>query len=105
MFEWYVVRCGSKNGQKKDVCLKKIKLHAQNILTILVSIVNRIGGEQYDHLMSTGIFTLIMNENIHMTSENDKNNGYGHNMDLLSSRTNCLYHILQEVGAERKVSD
>ena len=56
-----MVRCGSKNGHKTDVCLKDIELHAQNILTILGSIVNRIRGDLYDHLMSTGIFTLIMN--------------------------------------------
>ena len=27
-FEWYVVRCGSKNGFQKDTCSKEIGLHA-----------------------------------------------------------------------------
>jgi hypothetical protein len=38
-----MVRCGSKNGYKKDMCLKRIGLHAQNILTILGLIGNIIG--------------------------------------------------------------
>jgi hypothetical protein len=42
IFEWHVVRCGSKNGLKKDVCLKEIGLCAQTILTILCSILNMI---------------------------------------------------------------
>ena len=40
LFEWYVVRCGSKNGHQKNP-------------TILGSIINMINGDQYDHLMST----------------------------------------------------
>ena len=39
-----MVRCGSKNGHQKDMCLKEIGLRAQNMLTILGSIVNIIGG-------------------------------------------------------------
>ena len=44
LFEWYVVRCSSKNGDQKDMCLKEIGLHAQNMITILGSIVNISGG-------------------------------------------------------------
>ena len=33
---------------------------------------------------------------------NYKESGYRHDLDLLLSRTNCVFHILQEVGAERK---
>ena len=43
IFEWCVVRCGSKNGYQKDMCLKEIGLHAQNMIIILDSIVNVIG--------------------------------------------------------------
>jgi hypothetical protein len=46
----------------KDTCSKEIRLHAQNMLTILHSMLNTIGGDLYDHLMSTGIFTFIVNE-------------------------------------------
>ena len=28
-FEWYVVRCGSKNEHRKDMCLREIGLCAQ----------------------------------------------------------------------------
>ena len=43
--------CGSKNGYHKDMRLKKIELHAQNMIPILGSIVNIIGKDLYDHLM------------------------------------------------------
>ena len=35
IFEWYVVRCGPKNGYHKDMYLKEIGLSAQILLTIL----------------------------------------------------------------------
>ena len=63
--EWDVVRCGSKNGYQKDIMwLEEIGLCAQNLITILGSMVNiSLGeGELYDHLMSRRIFTLIMNK-------------------------------------------
>ena len=43
MFEWYVIWCGCKDGYHKDMCLKRVRLHAQNMITILGSIVNIIG--------------------------------------------------------------
>ena len=39
-----MVRCGLKNIYQKDMCLKEIGLHAQNIVIILGSIVNIIEG-------------------------------------------------------------
>ena len=44
IFEYYVVRCGSKNQYQKGTCLEEIGLCAQSMLTILVSIVDMIGG-------------------------------------------------------------
>ena len=45
IFECLVVRCGSKNGYLKGIMrLKEIKLHVENMITILGSIVNVIGG-------------------------------------------------------------
>ena len=58
IFEWYVIRCGSKNKYQKYTCLKEMGLRAQ-IITILGSIVNIIGS-QCDCLMNTSILTLIM---------------------------------------------
>ena len=40
--EWFMVRCNSKNGYPKDMYSKEIGLHAQNMIIILSSIVNRI---------------------------------------------------------------
>ena len=40
IFEWYVVWCDFKNNYQKDMCSKKIGLYAQNMITILGSIVN-----------------------------------------------------------------
>jgi hypothetical protein len=56
MFEWYVIGLRSKNGHQKIMFSKEIGLHAQNMLTILSFVVNMIGkrgGELYDHLMNT----------------------------------------------------
>ena len=50
ILEWYVVRCGSKSRNQKDLCLEEIRLHAQNMITILGSIVYKIGGGgAYEH--------------------------------------------------------
>ena len=43
IFEWKVVRCGSKNGQLKDISWIEIGLGAQNMLAILGAVVNMIG--------------------------------------------------------------
>ena len=42
IFEWYVVRCGSKNWHQKDTYLQGIGLCAQNMLNSLGWIVNMI---------------------------------------------------------------
>jgi hypothetical protein len=44
IFEWYVVRCGSENGQQKYICSKQIGLCAQDMLAVLGSIGNVIAG-------------------------------------------------------------
>ena len=44
IFESYVVRCGSKNGYQKDVCVIEIGLRVKNLITILGSKANMIGG-------------------------------------------------------------
>ena len=54
IFKWYLVKCGSKNGHQKVLCLKEIGLHAQNLSDTLGSIFIIIWG-----LMSSKIFTLV----------------------------------------------
>jgi hypothetical protein len=62
MFERLMVGYGFKNGHHKDMCWKEIGLRAKNLLTILEATFNISGKNLYDHSMSTGIFTLTMNE-------------------------------------------
>ena len=63
IFEWYVVWCGSKNEyQNYNVCLQEIGLRAQNVITILSSIVSMIKEDLYNHFVSLRIFILIMNK-------------------------------------------
>jgi hypothetical protein len=44
IFERYVVMCEFKDYHHKDMFIKKAKLSIQNMLTILGSIVNKVGG-------------------------------------------------------------
>lgn len=49
IFKWCVVDCGSKNGCKKNTCLKKINLCAQALCSICNytnAIVNIIGWDK-----------------------------------------------------------
>lgn len=70
VFELYFVRCGSKVDNEKDMYIKDIGLHVQNLLNH-----SRLNGQHdwedlYDHLMSMKTFTLIVNYHIHMNSKN-----------------------------------
>ena len=60
IFESYVICCGSKNKHSKDMLFKEIRLHARIMTTILSSVVDIIGRDLYDQLMSTRIFALKM---------------------------------------------
>ena len=77
-----MVRCSSKNGYHKDMCLKEIGVRTQNTIIILGSIMN-IVENLYDHLMSMGVFTLIMNRALKWCSQNDQESDYGLALDLL----------------------
>ena len=47
----------------------------------------------------------MMNEDIHMSSENYEANGYWQDLDkLIISRYNLEFQIILDVGAKRKVS-
>ena len=34
-FEWYVIKCGFKDGDYKDKCFKELGRHTQHMVTIL----------------------------------------------------------------------
>jgi hypothetical protein len=57
-----VGRRGFKNGYHKDMYSKEIGLCDENMITILHTIVNIIGGNLYDHSLNTRIFTLIISK-------------------------------------------
>ena len=44
IYEWYVVRCGSNNKYQKYTCLKEIRVCAENMITILNSVVKTMFG-------------------------------------------------------------
>ena len=37
MYQWHVVWCGSRNTDKKYVFVKEIRLHVENMITVLDS--------------------------------------------------------------------
>ena len=47
-------------------------------------------GDLYDHLMSTRIFIMMMSKNIHMSTKNYAESGYGLKLDMLTSCTNYV---------------
>ena len=61
IFEWCVIGYGSKNGYKRDTCLKEIGWHMKYANH------SRFNGQRnwrdlYDYWMSTRIFTLMMHK-------------------------------------------
>ena len=71
-----MVGYGFKNGYQKDMYLKKIELRAHNVIIHF-----RLNGQHnkrdlYDYLTSTRIFTLILNKDIHVSSEIYAESGY-----------------------------
>lgn len=61
MFEWFVVWCGSKNGYKKDMCIKREWIACSGFVAILCSIVIIIeegGGEALRPFNEHTIFSL-----------------------------------------------
>lgn len=57
---WFRSRC--KNTHQKDFCLKEIGQCAQNVVSVLASIVNIIGGTYVTILITLRIFTLTLNK-------------------------------------------
>ena len=59
-------RHGPKNKHQKDTCSVRIGLHAQNMLTILVPIMNMFGWTNITStsLISTRIFIFSMNKKL-----------------------------------------
>lgn len=105
VLEWYVIRHASKISHQKDICLKEIRVHVQNMLFILSSIVNMtLGGNLYDCSISKRIFTLIMNKIFIWVSKIILWMTTCTIWIFQSNCNNCMFPILQEAGAKRKES-
>jgi hypothetical protein len=44
IFEWYIVKCGSNNGYRTNMCWIIIWIHANKLIPILSSTINMAGG-------------------------------------------------------------
>ena len=83
--------CQSKDKHQKDTCLKENELRAQNMLTILGSTITWLGE------------TCMTTKQARETSLRLWIRCYNSQIDRHLA-WNCMFHILREVGAERKVS-
>ena len=75
IFEWYVVRCGFKNGCWKDLCLKVIGLCVQNMMTILDSMINIV--MLRDRLRNMRILHFSDEHNVRTNSKHYEECGFG----------------------------
>ena len=77
---------GVRFGSHLLVCMVILYLVIQCPTVNLIYSLGVEGGEggRYDHSMSTRIFTLKFNKDIHTSSENYKESGYGINSCLLN---------------------
>ena len=61
IFEWCVLSWDLNMDTNETKCLKEVGLRAQNMVTILGSIVNMIGEDLYNHLIRMRMLTLTIN--------------------------------------------
>lgn len=97
-----MVSCAIKNEYQKDMCFKRIQfeVHAQNVLTILNSIVNMLGRPIWP-LMYTKSTSLWEWKDICMSSENNETNDYGHDFIILAHLLHVSYPT--KVDAEKSI--
>jgi hypothetical protein len=69
-FEWYVVKCDSKNRYQEDMYLKDIGLHAQKHDNYSRFSNPQIWEHRYDPFVSMRIFTLIMDKKFMQAPKN-----------------------------------
>ena len=93
IFEWCVIRCGSRNRSQKDImCWKEIGLGSEYIW-----------GNLCDLLRRQRNFTLWMNKMFLRALSIMRKVAKALTWICQSSCTNHVFHILREVGAELKV--
>ena len=60
--KWYMIWCGSKNGQQRNTCFTRNRIACSNYNNPSTFNSQDIWGDLHDHLMSTRIFTLKTNK-------------------------------------------
>ena len=84
-FQWYMVRCGSKNEHQKG---RHVFRSDRNMLTILDSIVNMIG-PPIQPLNEHGNFHFDNGCHVHMTSKNHEANDLDWDLALIACFLFC----------------
>ena len=82
IFQWCVIRCGSRNKHQTYMCIQELGLHASHLFTILGSIVNIIGRHIRSFSKKENLH-FDYEKNVHMSSNIYDGYGYGHDLDLL----------------------
>lgn len=93
IFQWCVVRFGSRNKHQRDTCLKKITLHLQKLSTTLHSIVNMFSlKEFYQH--NQHVFTSFWHK-LKIQSQESNQNTHVHLTNItLSLKVQCSFRFL-----------
>lgn len=99
-----MVGCECKNEHQKDICWKDIDLCAQNMLTILDTMVNIIGGGAIWSLTIVEDLHFEDEEDVHMSSKTYEESGHMHDLDLLSISHELSVSNLMRSGCMEKVT-
>ena len=99
-FEWYVFRCGSKNWRQTDICFKTDRTMCPKYANHSKFDWRHDARDLYGHLMSMRIFTLWTNKIFVWAPKIMRQMAIGTIKICQSSCSNCVFHILCEVGAE-----
>ena len=82
MYQWHVVWCGSKNTDEKYVFVKEIRLHVENMITVLDSCSQLNKEDLNDHINEHENY--LREYNIHISSKSYEESGYDPDLDLLT---------------------
>ena len=92
IFGWYVVRFGSKEWHQHDMCLKRIiGLRAQNYANHSRLDSQHDRRDLYGDLMSTRIFSLVMNKIFVLAPKITRQSDTGTTWICESSCTKCVF--------------
>jgi hypothetical protein len=103
-FEWYAFRCRSKKWRQTDMCFRTDRIVCPKYLNHSKFDRRHNSRDLYGHFMSMRIFILRTNKIFIRASKIVKQMAIGTIKICQSSCSNCVFHIVCEVGPEGKVS-